>query len=77
MSEIIVGLLAMLGTIIGSGLSIFANQKLTNYKIDELKKTVEKHNTLVERTYQLEQKAAITDEKINVIEEKLREVAHG
>ena len=67
----------MLGTIIGSGLSIFANQKLTNYKIDELKKTVEKHNTLVERTYQLEQKAAITDEKINVIEEKLREVAHG
>lgn len=77
MSEIIVALLAMLGTIIGSGLSIFANQKLTNYKIDELKKTVEKHNTLVERTYQLEQKAAITDEKINVIEEKLREVAHG
>lgn len=76
MSEIIVGLLAMLGTIIGSGLSIFANQKLTNYKIDELKKTVEKHNTLVERTYQLEQKAAITDEKISVIEEKLREVSH-
>lgn len=77
MSEIIVGLLAMLGTIIGSGLSIFANQKLTNYKIDELKKTVEKHNTLVERTYKLEEKSAIIDEKINVIEEKLREVAHG
>ena len=77
MSEIIVALLAMLGTIIGSGLSIFANQKLTNYKIDELKKTVEKHNTLVERTYKLEEKSAIIDEKINVIEEKLREVAHG
>ena len=77
MSEIIVGLLAMLGTIIGSGLSIFANQKLTNYKIDELKKTVEKHNTLVERTYKLEEKSAIIDEKINVIEEKLREVARG
>lgn len=76
MSEIIVGLLAMLGTIIGSGLSIFANQKLTNYKIDELKKTVEKHNTLVERTYKLEEKSAIIDEKINVIEEKLREVSH-
>ena len=77
MSEIIVGLLAMLGTIIGSGLSIFANQKLTNYKIDELKKTVEKHNSLVERTYRLEQHAAITDEKINVIEEKIKEVTHG
>lgn len=77
MSEIIVGLLAMLGTIIGSGLSIFANQKLTNYKIDELKKTVEKHNTLVERTYKLEEKSAIIDEKINVIEEKIKEVARG
>lgn len=76
MSEIIVALLAMLGTIIGSGLSIFANQKLTNYKIDELKKTVEKHNTLVERTYKLEEKSAIIDEKISVIEEKLREVSH-
>ena len=77
MSEIIVGLLAMLGTIIGSGLSIFANQKLTNYKIDELKKTVEKHNSLVERTYRLEQHAAITDEKLNVIEDKIKEVTHG
>ena len=77
MSEIIVGLLAMLGTIIGSGLSIFANQKLTNYKIDELKKTVEKHNTLVERTYRLEQHAAITDEKLSVIEDKIKEVTHG
>ena len=77
MSEIIVALLAMLGTIIGSGLSIFANQKLTNYKIEELRKTVEKHNTLVERTYKLEEKAAITDEKIKVIEAELKEVTHG
>ena len=77
MSEIIVALLAMLGTIIGSGLSIFANQKLTNYKIDELKKTVEKHNTLVERTYRLEERAAITDEKLSFIEDKIKEVTHG
>ena len=77
MSEIIVGLLAMLGTIIGSGLSIFANQKLTNYNIDELKKTVEKHNTLVERTYRLEERAAITDEKLSFIEDKIKEVTHG
>ena len=77
MSEIIVALLAMLGTIIGSGLSIFANQKLTNYKIEELRKTVEKHNTLVERTYKLEEKAAIVDEKIKVIEAEIKEVTHG
>lgn len=77
MSEIIVALLAMLGTIIGSGLSIFANQKLTNYKIEELRKTVEKHNSLIERTYKLEEKTAVFEEKISVIEEKLKEVSHG
>jgi len=77
MSEIIVALLAFLGTVLGSGLSIIANSKLTNYKIDELKKTVEKHNTLVERTYRLEQHAAITDEKLNVIEDKIKEGQHG
>lgn len=76
MSEIIVALLAMLGTIIGSGLSIFANQKLTNYKIEELRKTVEKHNSLVDRTYRLENHAALVDEKMNVIEDKLKEVTH-
>ena len=77
MSEIVVALLAFLGTVLGSGLSIIANSRLTNYKIDELKKTVEKHNTLVERTYKLEEKAAITEEKIKVIEAELKEVAHG
>ena len=72
MSEIIVALLAFLGTILGSGLSIVANQKLTNYKLDELRKTVEKHNSLIERTFRLEEHAAVTDEKINYLEEKVR-----
>ena len=73
MSEIIVALLAFLGTILGSGLSIVANQKLTNYKLDELRKTVEKHNSLIERTFRLEEHAAVTDEKINYLEEKVRQ----
>lgn len=74
MSEIIVALLAFLGTILGSGLSILANQKLTNYKLDELRKTVEKHNSLIERTFRLEEHAAVTDEKINYLEEKVRQI---
>lgn len=77
MSEIIVALLAFLGTILGSGLSILANQKLTNYKLDELRKTVEKHNSLIERTFRLEEHAAVTDEKINYLEEKVRGINNG
>ena len=77
MSEIIVALLAFLGTILGSGLSIVANQKLTNYKLDELRKTVEKHNSLIERTFRLEEHAAVTDEKLNYLEEKVRGINNG
>lgn len=42
---------------------------LMDYKIDELTKHVEKHNGVVERTYHLE-------EKMSVIEEKMRVANH-
>lgn len=55
MSEsIIVGLLSLVGTVVGTLGGILASQKLTNYKIEQLQKEVQKHNGLVERTYKLE-----------------------
>lgn len=70
MNEIIVALLAFLGTVLGSALSIVANSKLTNYKIDELKKQVEKHNSLVERTYNLEGRMSVLETRLDDIERK-------
>lgn len=55
MSEsVIVGLLSLVGTVVGTLGGILASQKLTNYKIEQLQKEVQKHNGLVERTYKLE-----------------------
>lgn len=34
------------------------------YRLEQLEKKVEKHNNLVERTYHLEEQAAVHDEKI-------------
>lgn len=52
--EIIVGALSLLGTLVGT---YFANRKsaaLMEYRLQELEKTVSKHNQVVERTYKLE-----------------------
>ncbi len=55
MNEIIIALLSLLGTIVGSLSGVLAANRLTNYRIRELEKKVEKHNTIVERTYRLEE----------------------
>lgn len=37
---------------------------LITYRLDELSDRVNKHNQLIERTYELEKKAELTEEKI-------------
>lgn len=55
MSEtVIVALLSLLGTVVGSGLGVITSQKLTQYRLEQLEKKVQAHNSLVERTYKLE-----------------------
>lgn len=55
MSEtVIVGLLSLLGTLVGTLGGIITANKLIAYRIEQLEKKVEKHNSLVERTYKLE-----------------------
>ena len=46
--------LSLLGTLIGTFGGIVTGSKLTNYRIEQLEKKVEKHNNIVERTFKLE-----------------------
>lgn len=69
MSEtIVVAILSLVGTALGSGLSILAANKLTNYKIDELQKKVEKHNNLIERTFRLEERETVLETRVDQLE---------
>lgn len=54
MTEMIVALLGLLGTLAGSFLGVLASQKLTNFRLQALEDKVNKHNNLIERTYKLE-----------------------
>lgn len=43
---------------------------LINYQIEELKKAVEKHNSIVERTFALEKKLEVTDTRLEALEKE-------
>ena len=53
-SGIIVGVLSLIGTLCGTFTGIITSTKLTNYRIEQLEKKVEKHNSVVERTAVIE-----------------------
>lgn len=47
---------------------------LVVYRLDELTKKVEKHNGVIERTFKLEEAAAIYDEKMKVVNHRLHDL---
>lgn len=61
---IMVAILSLIGTLFGTLGGILAANKLTNYRIEQLEKKVEKHNSIVERMYNLEKKVAVDEEEI-------------
>ena len=50
---------------------------LITYRLDELSDRVDKHNQLIERTYELEKKAEITEEKIKVANHRIDDLEKG
>ncbi|MGI6028078.1 MAG: hypothetical protein ACOX81_01545 [Candidatus Heteroscillospira sp.] len=73
-SEIIVAALALIGSMSGT---YFANRKssaLIAYRLEELEKKVAKHNSVVERTYKLEQDFAVIDEKVKVANNRIKDL---
>lgn len=75
MSEtIFVAFLSLVGTLGGSLTGILTANKLTNYRISELEKKVEKHNNVIERVYLLEKNEAVTDEAIRVVNHRINDL---
>ena len=64
--SIIVAVLSFLGTCIGSLTGI----KLIKYRIEQLEKKVDKHNTVIERTYRLEDDVKHIKEEISELKER-------
>lgn len=61
--EIVIGLLSLTGTLIGTFGGILASNKLTNYKIEVLSQRVDKHNNLIERMFKVEEEIELLKQK--------------
>ncbi len=68
---IIVAVLSLMGTLGGTFGGILTANKLTNYRIEQLEKKVEKHNRVVERVYILEKNEAVMEEEIKVANHRI------
>ena len=64
-------LISAAAAIIFGAMSNAKTKALIEYKLDELTKKVEKHNSIIERTYKLEEQTALQEEKINVANHRI------
>lgn len=69
-TEIICSLLALLGTLGGSLGGILVSNRLSNYRIEQLEKKIEKLNTALEKIAKIELHLAVIDERIDTLEGK-------
>ena len=67
-STIIVALISLVGTLIGSLGGIIVSSKLTNYRIEQLEKKVDKHNKFAERMPVIEEQIKVINHRIEDIE---------
>lgn len=74
METIVVAIISLFGTCIGTFAGIFTSSKLTMYRIEQLEKKVDKHNSVVERTALLEQNIKSVWHSINEIKENVEHV---
>ena len=54
MEDILLAVIAFAGTLVGTFGGILTANRLSNYRIEQLEKKVEKHNNLVERMFSVE-----------------------
>lgn len=72
MSEtIIVALLSLAGTAIGSVVGIITSQRLTEYRLKQLEEKVQRHNQIVERTFALEGRMNEAEHDIRDLKERV------
>ncbi|AZF90468.1 hypothetical protein PP210_gp20 [Streptococcus phage CHPC663] len=69
--EFLTGVFSLIASLVGTFGGIVTSTKLTNYQINELKKQVDKHNSVIERTFKLEEHNKYVDERIARLESEV------
>ena len=73
-AEVFTAAISLIGTLVGTLGGIALSSNLTNYRIEQLEKKVEKYNNLITRTYKLEQDFAVMDERVRVANHRIEDL---
>lgn len=71
---IISAILALVGSLIGTFAGIVTSSKLTEYRLKELEKKQDKHNQVIERTYKLEERMELVEERQKVANHRISDL---
>ena len=75
MSEtIIVAVISLIGTLAGSYWANKKNTALIAYRLEQLELKVNKHNSVIERTYNLETEQSVIKEQIKVANHRIEDL---
>lgn len=72
-STIIVALISLVGTLAGSLSGVLVSSKLTNYRIEQLEKKVDKHNNFAEKIPVLTARIDMLSERVEEIENERKD----
>jgi hypothetical protein len=72
-TSIIVATITSVLSFLGVVVTVCVGNNITKYRIEQLEKKQDKHNNLIERTFLLEEKTVLLDERLKVA---TRRIAH-
>lgn len=71
MTDIIVALIALVGTLGGSLSGVLVSSKMTNYRIQQLEKKVDKHNNFAEKIPLIQEQLKVANHRIEDLEKEV------
>lgn len=75
--EIAVALIGLAGSAMGSVVGVMASARLTQYRLEQLEKKVDRHNQVIQRTYRLETRCAALEEEARTAARRLGALERG
>lgn len=73
-SSVIAAAVTLIVCIINNSQQAARTRNLLDYKLEELTKRVDKHNSVIERTYELEKQKDIQVEQIKVLNNRIKDL---
>lgn len=73
-SSVIAAAVTLLVCIINNSQQAARTRNLLDYKLEELTKRVDKHNSVIERTYELEKRTDVQEEQIKVVNNRIKDL---